>query len=298
MVDVISVGYLNIEDTVYPGRPVVPKAPGGGALYFSAAANLWGLDVSIVSRIGENYPKRYLKDLECGGINIENILKLPGPTMAGRTSYQSNGSRKYEMYTPRKRRMELTPLPEDLNISEAKSAYLHLSTIPPNYQLMWAKSFRSEMNTISLDTDISFVQQDQEVLVELMSYVDVFFPNKLEAEAFFAGEGLEETAAHLRSFGLNNVVIKLGEDGAVVYSAQQKIEVPSASADVVDVTGAGDAFAGGFIAGLMETQDIEKAGLRGAVTASMAIEDYGALHLLKKERGEAEQRFDQIRGGD
>lgn len=287
---IVCVGYLNIEDTIYPNRSPVEQAPGGAALYFATAARLWQAEVSLVSRVGEDYPSQYLSALKASGINIEGVTTLPGPTMAGRTAYDAEGARKYTMYTPLPRRLELTPLPSDWHPQGSVSA-VHLATIPPHVQLAWAKVARQWTDVMSLDTDVSFVNKNRQELVEVLRNIDIFFPNETEALALFPGFPLEEIAWKISDLGPRIVVIKRGREGALIYSRneEQFHRIPALPVQVVDVTGAGDAFAGGLIAGLIETDDLEKAGWRGAMTASLAIQGYGGLHVLQRRREEAEK---------
>jgi sugar/nucleoside kinase (ribokinase family) len=287
---IFSIGFLNLEDTIYPHRPVFEKAAGGAALYFALGGNLWGNNVALVSRIGDNYPSEYIKLLQDGKINTDFIKVMPGSTMSGETSYDAEGNRKYTMYTPPRRRFDLSPSPDDWVIPEiGQERHYHLATMPPAIQLAWLEKVDTDAKCISVDTDISFIESERGEVSKLLKKSDVFFPNQDEAKALASGDSLEERAKKIAFMGPKIVAIKLGQEGAFIYEKENDRvhNIPAIPSNVVDVTGAGDAFAGGFVAGLVNTGNVFEAGWRGAVTASMAIEDYGSLHLLNRTREEA-----------
>jgi ribokinase len=293
------VGHLNIEDTHYPDRSAHLKAPGGAALYAASAARLWGSNSVIVSRIGENYPKDELNAMHTGGLNLAYVKTVDGPTMAGSTSYDPNGNRKYQMYTPPERRLLLTPEPEDLTRNELDNIdAVHLATMLPERQEAWLKKVRSSTPLISMDTDVSLVRIYRQKLLELLKLVDIFIPSSAEVEAFFPNMCLEEAARELALYGPSIIGIKLGQKGAYIWLPEQNrdFSIPSIPIDVVDVTGAGDAFCGGFLAMFLETGDEDYAAWAGAASASLAINDYGALHLLKRDRSIAETLISNCMG--
>jgi sugar/nucleoside kinase (ribokinase family) len=296
MSQLVCIGHLNVEDTKYPDRPLVRKAAGGAALYSAVAARMWGIEVSIISRIGEDYPVQYLRALRNGGIRIDSIVQIPGQTMAGYTSYDRLGNRKYSMYTPVDRRLELTPIPQDWNATIIQVDGVHIATMPPNIQSQWLEYLRPNSGFISLDTDISFVQNERDNLINLLEKVDAFFPNWQEAQAFAPGLSIDEIAANLLTLGPKIVVIKCGSNGARVYNknAQKPIIVSAAISQVVDVTGAGDSYAGGFIAGYLLNRNIDQAALMGVVSAAVAIEDYGGVHTLNRKNEEFIARLNQL----
>ena len=294
MIEVACIGFLNLEDTVYPSRQVVERAEGGAALYFSTAAALWGARVTLISRIGEDYPKSNLKRMRKAGLNIEYVKTIPGKTMAGRTIYDQDGGRTYKMYTSRERRMALTPMPGDWLVDPtAPPPMVHVSTMPPDSQIPWLETLKPEVSWVSLDTDISFVQQQREPVMQAFRLADICFLNRQEAEALFPSVGLHSLIRMIAALGPSVVALKQGGDGALIYDARVDtiLHIAAVPANVLDVTGAGDAFAAGFKVGFAETKDIREAGRRGSVTASMAIEGFGAMEILDRTREEALARY-------
>jgi sugar/nucleoside kinase (ribokinase family) len=203
------------------------------------------------------------------------------------------------MYTPLERRLELTPQPADWQPQD-RIAAVHLATMPPHAQGAWIRDLRERAAWISLDTDVSFIHKDRSGLVQALEATDIFFPNEEEAHALFPDLSLERVAQRVAALGPQIVVIKRGRKGALLYSKEQEAyyHIPALPVEVVDVTGAGDAFAGGCVAGLVATGDLEEAGWRGAVAASLAIQGYGGLHVLEYSPQAVHKRLQDFKEGE
>lgn len=280
---ILCIGHLNLEDTYYSDRPPQLKQAGGAALYAAVGARMWHNQVGIVSCRGTNYPETYLKQMLDGGLDVSLCRRIDTDTMAGRTEYASDGSRHYRMYTSREERIRLTPSPEDLPVSELDGvSWIHLGPMKPALQAAWVAHCRSHVETISLDTDVSFVIAETDAIFDLLRDVDIFLPSQIEADACFPSISPELVSETLASFGPKMVIIKRGASGVHVYDRKHKrhLDVPALPTKVVDVTGAGDAFCGGFAATFLQTSDPLQSARCGGVSASLVIQGYGALHAL------------------
>ena len=136
---------------------------------------------------------------------------------------------------------------------------------------------------------------------EVLARLDVFMPSDQEAESLFRGEPARmeprQRAGWFAARGPRVVVLKLGSDGALVHerSSGRFWHVPALPTRVVDVTGAGDAFCGGFMADFVRHGDPVRAAIAGTVSASFAIQDYGPLHILAATEEEADRRASWLR---
>jgi len=131
----------------------------------------------------------------------------------------------------------------------------------------------------------------------LLHNLDVFLPSEMEVHSLLAdGVDLWNAAVEFARQGPRVVVVKMGDRGALVYErdSNRRTHVPPYPAHVVDVTGAGDSFCGGFMVGLAATGDPVRAALYGTVSASFAIEGYGALYALSANPAEAEYRSNYL----
>ena len=134
----------------------------------------------------------------------------------------------------------------------------------------------------------------------VLSQIDIFMPSDQEVNSFFPDEDMDvnECARWFAARGPGIVVIKLGSDGVYVYqrSDERAWHVPALPVRVVDVTGAGDAFCGGFMADFVQHGDPVRAAVTGTVSASFAVQDYGALHMLAAQETEIDHRAAYLRG--
>jgi sugar/nucleoside kinase (ribokinase family) len=133
-----------------------------------------------------------------------------------------------------------------------------------------------------------------------LTKVDYVLPSEQEIQEYF-GDGISvgEAVKGFYELGARNVVVKLGEEGAKIFrqDSEGTPTIPIFPTQVVDVTGAGDAFGGGFLAGLLETADPVLAACYGAVSASFVIEGFGAHYALGVTREQAEERLDTLKAG-
>ena len=139
----------------------------------------------------------------------------------------------------------------------------------------------------------------QDDLPVILHGLDVFLPSESEARAFFcpAEPDRWEMAEAFGSMGSRFVVIKCGANGQYIWDkdGHRKWHVPAYPVKVKDVTGAGDTYCGGFLVGLDQTCDIVEAALRGAVSASIAVEGFGPLYTLETMPGLAHARLEVLR---
>ncbi len=130
---------------------------------------------------------------------------------------------------------------------------------------------------------------------QALAYVDYFFPNYDEACELTGLTELDEIADSFLACGVKNVIIKIGRRGAFVKNAHECFTVPIyPKATCVDTTGAGDNFASGFLAALLEGRTLRQCAEFANVTASIAIEAVGATTALQR-RAQADERYEEYR---
>jgi ribokinase len=133
----------------------------------------------------------------------------------------------------------------------------------------------------------------------ILTCLDAFLPSEAEAKAFFRPAEMKapEMAENFGAMGCRFIVIKRGASGQLVWdhAARQRYLIPAYPSRVRDVTGAGDAFCGGFLVGLGQTGDVVEATLRGSVSASLVVEGTGAVFALDALPGIARARLNALR---
>jgi len=300
---------------------------GGNAVYAAIGAKLWADSIFIVSRVGSDFPETLLNELADIGIDTSGITVLPEPHDTRKFYAYSSLEEKIDTVPPAHYLRINQPLPKDLinyqghtppredldvfnpltirpsdirpTIASAKCAhfspteYLTHVSVPLHLRQMGAR-------IINLDPSDTYMEPDcREKLPTIISGLDAFLPSEEEAKSFFRPREFDvwEMSEAFAEMGCQFVVIKCGARGQTLldrYSGR-KWRIPAYPARVYDVTGAGDSFCGGFLVGLMQTEDPVEAALYGSVSASVVIEGTGALFALDSLPGLLEARLDVLR---
>jgi sugar/nucleoside kinase (ribokinase family) len=321
MPDFICCGGLRIDYLITPDGEARLREMGGNALYAAVGARVWSSQVGLLARVGENYPAGWLEALQQHGLDVTGIRVVPGEQDM-RTFYAYLDPRTRTDTDPAShlRRIGL-PLPDDLrdyvhstpgqdNPDEyeplavrpddwppayAGARALHLSPISiRTHANLPARARQAGVTQITADPGERYMVPRLHTHVEAMLYnLDVFLPSEQEVRSLLGDIDLWDAAIEFARHGPRIVVIKAGDRGVLVYErdSNRRTHVPPYPAHVVDVTGAGDSFCGGFMVGLATTHDAVRAAMLGTVSASFAIEGYGALYALQAKRAKAEERL-------
>jgi sugar/nucleoside kinase (ribokinase family) len=278
---VVVAGNLSLDDTVTPTGSF-PDAPGGDALYTSIAVAQWGATAEILTVVGDDYPKGYLGRMVAAGIEAARIRETVGPTVHYRVTYAEDGSRTFDWLGPEERLRLTSPTAADYAMLPGAD-WLHLAAMPIEAQEIGAAAARAAGVPMSLDPHEEYVIGFEHRLRSLVKGA-VFLPSELEARLIFpdidvadpVGFGLT-AAERLDAWHPSMVAVKLGDRGSVVRSEGRSIHVPALPTSVVDPTGAGDAYGGGFVVGWLVTHDAVVAAACGAVAAAETIGTFGAF---------------------
>jgi sugar/nucleoside kinase (ribokinase family) len=319
----VIAGRITREFVLPPlGKPLLDTA-GGSALYAAGGLLPWEGQVGLLARIGEDYPRPWLKDIEARGIDIRGIQILKqGLDLRAFRAYNDNFELTHGTPVSQFARRELTfpkillgyqepleaqkdskkpdvlsPRPAEIpsDYREARAVHLCPMDFVSHNQLFTAFKTGS-VSTITLDPSPGYMSppffRDLRVL---LSGLTAFLPSEQELRGLFWGEShdLWEMAAAVGDYGCEIVVVKRGGHGQLVYdvNSKRKWELPAYPSRPADPTGAGDAFCGGFLAGLRKTYDPLQAALYGNVSASLKVEGSGAFYPLEVMSGLAEARL-------
>jgi sugar/nucleoside kinase (ribokinase family) len=168
------------------------------------------------------------------------------------------------------------------------------------HSLLPAVLRQSGFTTVTLDPSAGYMNPIfWDDLPALITGLTAFLPSEEEVRSLFHGRSadLREMAEALAVYGSEFILIKRGSRGQLLYDAVAHThwEVPSYPIHVVDLTGAGDAFCGGFLVGYRRTYDPLQAALYGNISASMTVEGSGAFYALDALPGLAQARLDALR---
>ena len=298
----VTAGNISLDDTINPDGGI-DAAAGGDALYSAIGAAVWRYPVAILSRTGSDYPSAFVQDMVGLGIGIDMLRTVPGPTIHYRIRNTSSGERVYEHLTPARLEHELSPQGADLE-GVRRAAWVHVAAMPIDIQEAVISRCRAEGVPYSLDPHEEYVAGHEERLADLIRG-SIFMPSQVELELLFPDladrrpETMTRAAAdRLLALGARAVALKLGADGSLVADASRRTAVPSVRTTVVDSTGAGDAYCGGFLAGYLRTGSLLLGGVCGTVSAAQVITGFGALHSERPAPGTLREQAARLLGED
>jgi sugar/nucleoside kinase (ribokinase family) len=182
--------------------------------------------------------------------------------------------------------------------------YARIAHISPvdyiTHSLMPAVLRQIGINTISLDPGKGYMHSEfWNMVPSLVSGLNVFIPSEEDLRELFKGrsEDIWEMGEAMADWGCEIIIIKRAEKGQVLfdYGAKKKFEISAYPSKMVDLTGAGDVFCGGFLAGYCKTYDPIQAVLYGNVSASIAVEGTGAFYTRDVLPGLKEARLESIK---
>lgn len=297
---ILSVGSLAF-DTVRTSRGSAERVLGGAVNYFSVAASLFS-KVEIIAVVGEDFPLTHLELLSKRGIGTAGVEVKPGKTFAWAGEYGDELGEAKTLETQLNVLAEFSPT---LAPEHRGAPYVFLANTDPAIQLSVLEQCRDH-HLIALDTMNFWISGKRADLDKVLSRVDILCINEGEARMLSGTRNLVMAAETIRRMGPQVVVIKRGEYGAMVVSPTSTILVPAFPVrEVVDPTGAGDSFAGGFVGALAEQgvtrdlllreprtwdQQLRRAALAGCTLASFTVEDFSLRQLLRVDRAEFDVR--------
>ena len=274
------------------------KILGGAATYIAlSASNFKGIDIGIVSVIGEDFPQEYINIFKERNINIEGLKVIEG----GKSFFWS-GKYHNDMNTRDTLDTQLNVL-ENFNPvvpeSYIDSDIVMLGNLHPAVQMSVIEQVE-DPKLIILDTMNFWMDSALEQLHKVIAKVDVITINDEEARQLSGEYSLVKAARKIRDMGPDYVVIKKGEHGALLFYKDEMFFAPALPLEeVFDPTGAGDTFAGGFAGFIAQTKDIsfknmKRAIIHGSNLASFCVEKFGTEKMLKINDKELKERLENF----
>jgi len=260
------------------------KIIGGAATYISLAASYFAEECAVVSAVGGDFPAEYIKLLNDHGIDTRGLEvreKEKSFFWAGR--YNTDMNSRETLVTELNVIEGYKPVIPD---SYQGAEYLMLGNLSPDIQISVIDQLQPRPRLIVLDTMNFWIDNTPSDLKKVISMVDVLAINDSEARELSGEYSLPRAAKKILTMGPDHLIIKKGENGALLFSDEKIFFAPALPLeDVFDPTGAGDSFAGGFIGYLAKTGDISFANMKNAIIAgsamaSFCVEKFGTGNLV------------------
>ena len=261
----------------------------GSCTYIAMAATQLVQPVQLVSVIGDDYNQEFLADLERRGADLAGV-----ETVAGGKSFYWAGRYHDDMMGRDTLDTQLNVLADfdpKLPAAYRDADYVMLGNLSPQVQSTVIDQLAGTPKLIALDTMNFWMDIALEPLKEVLKRIDVLIINDEEARQLSGELSLLKAAAKIVGMGPRILIIKKGEHGALLFDGDKLFSAPALLLPkVVDPTGAGDTFAGGFMGYLAATDDTSFANLKraiiyGSAMASFVVEDFGTRRMqgLTKE---------------
>jgi len=263
---------------------------GGSATYATIAAGLYG-DAIPVGIVGDDFPKDGLDIFEKFSKNLKDLDQQPGGTFKWGGKYHENGDDRDTLFTDLGVFENFNP---SIHTSNKNASWLFLANIHPSLQLSVLEQCTNAPLVVT-DTMNLWIDSTPEELKKIISKTNILLINESELHLLTKEQNLDKSINEVLSMGPEKVIVKFGSKGAKCFSENENIAVGVYPVKkVIDPTGAGDVFGGGFISGLVDGLSIKEAMLRGSALASFCIEDFGVKKLLNVSVNEVDNRIQLI----
>jgi len=283
-------------DTIETPFGRVSDTLGGSATFFSAAASFF-CPVQLVGVVGHDFPVAELEFLQRRGVDLAGVERASGESFrwSGVYNYDLNSRETLETrlgvfaaFQPR--------IPEAFR----DARWLFLGNIDPVLQLDVLQQVRAP-ELVACDTMNYWIEGRRDELIRLLEHVNVLMVNDAEARELSGEFNLLHAARWIQALGPEIVVVKKGEHGAILFTPEVIFFAPGYPLEeIFDPTGAGDAFAGGFVGylarnGAVSSEHLRRAVVYGSALGSFAVERFGVRRLMDLTAEEIDDRVMHFR---
>jgi len=283
-------------DSVQTRYGKIDRALGGSAVHFSMSASQFS-PVKLVGVVGEDFPKPYKRFLKRRNICLKGLQVLPGKTFHWKGKYDRGLKNAITLATHLNVFERFKP---SLSGEHAKCGVLFLANIDPDLQREVLNQM-AKPRFVACDTMNYWISLKRKSLVKLLSKVNLLFVNEEEARQFTKEHNLIKAARIITKMGPQIVVIKRGDSGSMLFYDGEVIAMPAKPIEkVMDPTGAGDTFAGGFMGYLAASPDwrnfntLKRAMAYGTVMSSFSVEDFSVKRVGRLSKSELNSRYDKF----
>ncbi len=300
---ILVVGSLALDSVITPFGEA-HDVLGGATSFFVTAASLYDR-VNLVAVVGEDFPQRYMDVLRARDVDLRGVQVMPGATFRWGGRYELDMNTRETLYTHLGVFADFHP---EVPAEYRQSEIVFLANIQPELQLEvlrqtdGARPAGARATLRALDTMNLWIDTARDALTEVMRRVDVVLIAEEEARQYAATPNLRTAARTILELGPKLLVIKQGSYGALLLGADGSyFAAPSYPLeDVCDPTGAGDAFAGGFLGYLagqvmagrqLTFADYQRALIHGNIMGSFTCEAFSCDRLQQLQAADIEQRY-------
>jgi sugar/nucleoside kinase (ribokinase family) len=286
--DVAVVGHFSIDSIILPNRSKPFVVMGGAVAYVSLITKRLDATVSVVSKVGEDFPEAYLWWLRDEGIDLSGVIRLAHErTTRFQLEYNADLSSRTLKLQSKASPIAVEDVPSSLCVKA-----IHVGSIAGEVPYEVVEHLKGCCEVLSLDPQgmtrcfdadgnvICSVQMDK----RLLSFINVYKSSLEEISVLTGHSDLDSAIKAVHDTGPETVIVTMGAKGAVLSVQGTRYNIPAyASEKVVDPTGAGDVFMGGFLTEYIRQKDSLWCACVGSAAASMVVEGIGPTCLGEKD---------------
>ncbi len=290
----LTVGTVAFDDIHTPFGQA-RNAVGGAATYIALSASYFCKNIRLVSVVGDDFPQMELDHLQSRGVDLAGLQIREGEKSffwAGR--YHGNMNDRDTLDTQLNVLADFDPvLPSHFR----QTPYVMLGNLTPQVQMRVLDQMEQRPKVVALDTMNFWMNTAMDGLREVLRRIDILTINDEEARQLSGEHSLVKAAKYIHEMGPRYLVIKKGEHGALLFEGESVFFAPALPLpEVVDPTGAGDTFAGGFMGYLAQTGDssfenMKRAVIYGSAMASFCVEKFSIERLKYLTHNEIRERI-------
>ncbi len=276
----------------------IDKIVGGSATYVAYAASHLTKPLQQISIVGSDFPQEEMDELKRRGVELTGVEIVPDQkSFFWSGKYHLDMNSRDTLITDLNVLSNFNPVvPEQYQGAE----FLMLGNLMPSLQMSVINQLRVRPKLIVLDTMNFWMESAMMDLLQVLTKIDVLMVNDSEVRQLSGEYSLVKGAKKILEMGPKFLVIKKGEHGALLFHEDHVFFAPALPLDdVFDPTGAGDAFAGGFIGHLARTENISFNNMKtaiivGSALASFCVEKFGPERLKEITKKEIDERLGQF----
>ncbi|HMD89597.1 MAG TPA: PfkB family carbohydrate kinase [Anaerolineaceae bacterium] len=298
-IEYVSFGLI-LDNIHFPDGKEIPSVLGGGGPQVAFGMRLWSKHVGFVAQAGSDLPVEILSWFDKSGIDHQGLQIGNQPTLRAVQNLDIDGNRTQTWISDPAVRQEYLSLTMNRipQIYQQAKIY-HLGLHPDDWEN--SLDFIHYLKGLGALVSIELYKPADKPLSNrrlqaLLRSADLFSLNQLEAYSLIGKKTNQELIQTFKDNGGKLISLRLGSQGSFVANGTtgQEFHIPIYPVMVVDPTGAGNAFCGGFAVGWGETKDLLKAGLYGSVASSIIIEQIGVPMITPEVIQIAEKRLNQL----
>tara|TARA_B100000579_G_C22675166_1_gene777596 strand:+ start:111 stop:1004 length:894 start_codon:yes stop_codon:yes gene_type:complete len=269
----------------------------GGAATYTCITSSYFVSPNIISIVGYDFPKEHIEKFKDHNVNLLGLEHhKTEKTFFWEGRYHKDMNIRDTIDTQLNVLEFFNPIIPNQYLN---SNYVMLGNVIPAVQLKVLNQLKNTSSIIAMDTMNLWIENAYEDLIKVINQVDILMINDQEIQQLQNENNIEKAVAKTFLLGPSFIIVKLGSKGSILFSKKEKYTCPAVTIkNVVDPTGAGDCFAGGFMGYLSSTKDhsfdnMKKAVSYGTVMASFCVQGFGTASILNLKEKLYLERFNE-----